>query len=146
MVQTWGNMPAQQVIMAAVIDSARVDYDTAHTLEARYFQRLLLDQVARNMMTTFFVQMNKMDAGASRPDGIEKTEVKKLGILGAGVMGAGIAFNAAKVGIDVVLKDLTQENADKGKAYAAAACEKTVASTRRRRADHGAYPCHRRCE
>ncbi len=125
MVQTWGNMPAQQVIMSAVIDSARVDYDTAHTIEARYFQHLLLDQVARNMMTTFFVQMNKMDAGASRPDGIEKTEVKKLGILGAGVMGAGIAFNAAKVGIDVVLKDLTQENADKGKAYAAAACEKT---------------------
>ncbi len=125
MVQTWGNMPAQQVIMAAVIDTARVDYDTAHLIEARYFQRLLLDQVARNMMTTFFVQMNAMDAGASRPDGIDKTRVQKLGILGAGVMGAGIAFNAAKFGIDVVLKDLTQENADKGKAYAASACEKS---------------------
>ena len=124
MVQTKGNMPAQQVIMAAVIDSARVDYDTAQTIEARYFQRLLLDQVARNMMTTFFVQMNQMDAGASRPDGVAKTVVKKLGILGAGVMGAGIAFNAAKVGIDVVLKDLTQENAEKGKAYAANVCEK----------------------
>ena len=124
MVQTKGNMPAQQVIMAAVIDSARVDYDTAHTIEARYFQRLLLDQVARNMMTAFFVQMNAMDAGASRPDGVAKTEVKKLGIIGAGVMGAGIAFNAANVGIDVVLKDLTRENADKGKAYAATACEK----------------------
>ena len=122
MVQTKGNMPAQQVIMAAVIDSARVDYDTAHKIEARYFQRLLLDQVARNMMTTFFVQMNELDAGASRPQGEEKTEVRKLGILGAGVMGAGIAFNAAKVGIDVVLKDLSQENADKGKQYAAAAC------------------------
>ena len=125
MVQTWGNMPAQQVIMAAVIDTARVDYDTAHVIEARYFQRLLLDQVARNMMTTFFVQMNAMDAGASRPDGIDKTRVQKLGILGAGVMGAGIAFNAAKFGIEVVLKDLTQENADKGKAYAASACEKS---------------------
>ncbi|MEP4149330.1 MAG: 3-hydroxyacyl-CoA dehydrogenase NAD-binding domain-containing protein [Halioglobus sp.] len=124
MVQTKGNMPAQQVIMAAVIDSARVDYDTAHIVEARYFQRLLLDQVSRNMMTTFFVQMNQLDAGASRPDGIEKTDVKKLGILGAGVMGAGIAFAASKVGIEVVLKDLSQENADKGKAYAAAACEK----------------------
>ena len=125
MVQTWGNMPAQQVIMAAVIDSARVDYDTAHIIEARYFQRLLLDQVARNMMTTFFLQMNAMDAGASRPDGIDRTEVKKLGILGAGVMGAGIAFNAAKFGIDVVLKDISQENADRGKAYAAQACEKS---------------------
>ncbi len=125
MTQTWGNMPAQQVIIAAVIDTARVDYDTAHLVEARYFQRLLLDQVARNMMTTFFVQMNAMDAGASRPDGIEKTEVKKLGILGAGVMGAGIAFNAAKFGIDVVLKDISLENAKKGVAYAEGACEKS---------------------
>jgi len=124
MVQTRGNMPAQQVIMAAVIDSARVDYDTAHIIEARYFQRLLLDQVSRNMMTTFFLQMNQLDAGASRPDGVKKTEVKKLGILGAGVMGAGIAFNAAKVGIDVVLKDISLENADRGKQYAATACEK----------------------
>ena len=124
MVQTRGNMPAQQVIMAAVIDSARVDYPTAHVIEARYFQRLLLDQVSRNMMTTFFVQMNQLDAGASRPDGVAKTRVRKLGILGAGVMGAGIAFNAAKEGIEVVLKDLTRENAERGKAYAAAACEK----------------------
>ncbi|KAA1189229.1 3-hydroxyacyl-CoA dehydrogenase [Pseudohalioglobus sediminis] len=122
--QTRGNMTAPQVIIAAVIDTARVDYDTAHRVEARYFQRLLLDQVSRNMMTTFFVQMNKLDAGASRPQGIDKTEVRKLGILGAGVMGAGIAFAAAKVGIEVVLKDINQENADKGKAYAASACEK----------------------
>jgi 3-hydroxyacyl-CoA dehydrogenase/enoyl-CoA hydratase/3-hydroxybutyryl-CoA epimerase len=125
MVQTWGNMPAQQVIMAAVIDTARVDYDTAHVVEARYFQRLLLDQVARNMMTTFFVQMNAMDGGASRPDGFGKTEVKKLGILGAGVMGAGIAFNAAKFGIDVVLKDVSLGNAERGKEYASSACEKS---------------------
>jgi 3-hydroxyacyl-CoA dehydrogenase/enoyl-CoA hydratase/3-hydroxybutyryl-CoA epimerase len=122
--QTKGNMPAQQVIMAAVIDSARVDYDTAHIIEARYFQRLLLDQVSRNMMTTFFLQMNQLDAGASRPDGMEKTQVTKLGILGAGVMGAGIAFAAAKVGIEVVLKDVSQDNAERGKAYSAAACEK----------------------
>ena len=84
----------------------------------------MLDQVSRNMMTTFFVQMNKMDAGASRPARIEKSPVKKLGILGAGVMGAGIAFNAAKFGIEVVLKDLNQENADRGKQYAADVCEK----------------------
>ena len=123
--QTKGNMTAPQVIIAAVIDTARVDYATAHIIEARYFQRLLLDQVSRNMMTTFFVQMNQLDAGASRPDGIDKTDVNKLGILGAGVMGAGIAFAAAKVGIEVVLKDLNQENADKGKAYAEIACQKS---------------------
>ena len=79
MVQTKGNMPAQQVIMAAVIDTARVDYDTAHEIEARYFQRLLLDQVSRNMMTTFFVQMNELDAGASRPDGCRKDRGEKTG-------------------------------------------------------------------
>lgn len=122
--QTRGNMPAQQVIFAAVVDTARVDYDTAHVVEARYFQRLLLDQVSRNMMTTFFVQINQLDAGASRPSGIDKRPVKKLGILGAGVMGAGIAFNAAKVGIEVVLKDIDRERADKGKAYAITACER----------------------
>lgn len=122
--QTRGNMPAQQVIFAAVVDTARVDYDTAHIIEARYFQRLLLDQVSRNMMTAFFVQMNELDAGASRPAGIEKKKIKRLGILGAGVMGAGIAFNAAKVGIEVVLKDLDQERAEKGKAYAVKACER----------------------
>lgn len=120
--QTRGNMPAQQVIFAAVVDTARVDYDTAHVIEARYFQRLLLDQVSRNMMTTFFVQMNQLDAGASRPAQVPRRKVAKLGILGAGVMGAGIAFNAAKVGIDVVLKDLDQARADKGKAYAVQAC------------------------
>ncbi|TDG15311.1 3-hydroxyacyl-CoA dehydrogenase [Seongchinamella unica] len=122
--QTKGNMTAPQVIIAAVIDTARVDYATAHKIESRYFQRLLLDQVSRNMMTTFFVQMNQLDAGASRPQGIDQTEVRKLGILGAGVMGAGIAFAAARAGIDVVLKDLNQENADQGKAYAALACDK----------------------
>ena len=123
--QTKGNMTAPQVIIAAVIDTARVDYETAHKIETRYFQRLLLDQVSRNMMTTFFVQMNALDAGASRPQGVEKTDVKKLGILGAGVMGAGIAFAASKVGIEVVLKDISQENADRGKDYAVTACEKS---------------------
>lgn len=123
--QTRGNMPAQQVILAAIADSARVDFDTAEKIEARYFQRLLLEQTARNMMTTFFVQMNALNSGASRPQGIAKSKVKKLGILGAGVMGAGIAFNAAKMGIAVVLKDISQENADKGKAYSVNACEKS---------------------
>lgn len=123
--QTKGNMPAQKIIFAAICDTARVDFDTAEKIEARYFQRLLLDQTARNMMTTFFVQMNALDNGASRPDSVDaKFKTKKLGIIGAGVMGAGIAFNASKVGIDVVLKDLTQEAADKGKAYSQTACEK----------------------
>ncbi len=116
--QTKGLMPAQKAIFACVVDAAKVDFDTAQKIEARYFLKLLLDQTSRNMMTAFFVQMEAINKGASRPDGIERRQVKKLGILGAGQMGAGIATLAAQKGIDVVLKDINQENADKGKAYA----------------------------
>lgn len=124
MAQTKGLMPAQQAIFACVIDSVKVDFDTAQKIEGRYFLSLLLDQTSRNMMIAFFVQMEALNKGASRPDGIDKTSVSTLGILGAGQMGAGIATMAAQKGISVVLKDISQENADKGKAYAAAAYEK----------------------
>ncbi|MCZ6829409.1 MAG: 3-hydroxyacyl-CoA dehydrogenase NAD-binding domain-containing protein [Gammaproteobacteria bacterium] len=123
MTQTRGLMPAQKAIFAAVVDVARVDFDTAAKIEARYFLSLLLDQTARNMMTAFFVQMNALNKGASRPDGYEKTAVSKLGLLGAGQMGAGIAFVAAKNGIEVVLKDISLEAAERGKAYSAQVCE-----------------------
>lgn len=118
MVQTKNLMPAQNAIFACVVDCARVDFDTAQKIEGRYFLYLLLNQVSRNMMTAFFVQMEALNKGASRPDGIDKTRVKKLGILGAGQMGAGIATVAAQKGIEVVLKDISLENAEKGKAYA----------------------------
>ena len=124
MVQTKGLMPAQQAIFACIVDSVRVDFDTAQVIEGRYFLSLLLDQVSRNMMTAFFVQMEALNRGASRPDSIDKTSCKKLGLLGAGQMGAGIATVAAQKGIEVVLKDISQENADRGKAYAAAAYAK----------------------
>ena len=124
MVKTNGLMPAQQAIFACISDSARVDFDTAQVIEARYFLSLLLDQTSRNMMTAFFVQMEALNRGASRPDGIPKTRCKKLGLLGAGQMGAGIASVAAQKGIDVVLKDISQENADRGKDYAAKAYAK----------------------
>jgi 3-hydroxyacyl-CoA dehydrogenase/enoyl-CoA hydratase/3-hydroxybutyryl-CoA epimerase len=124
MSQTKGLMPAQKAIFATVVEVARVDFDTAAKIEARYFLSLLLDQTARNMMTAFFVQMTALNKGASRPQGFEKTAVKKLGLLGAGQMGAGIAFMAAKNGIEVVLKDISMEAAEKGKAYSAQVCEK----------------------
>ena len=124
MVQTKGLMPAQQAIFACVVDSTRVDFDTAQLIEARYFLSLLLDQTSRNMMTAFFVQMGALNRGASRPRGITKTKCRKLGLLGAGQMGAGIATIAAQNGIEVVLKDISQENAERGKAYAAKAYAK----------------------
>ena len=127
MVQTKNLMPAQNAIFACVVDCARVDFDTAQKIEGRYFLSLLLDQTARNMMTAFFVHMEALNKGVSRPPVAERFVCKKLGILGAGQMGAGIATVAAQKGISVVLKDISQENADRGKAYASAFYSKGVA-------------------
>ena len=121
---TNGNFPAPKAIFACISDVARVDFDTAEKIEARYFMSLMLSQVAKNMIRTFFFQMNALNGGASRPQGVERSGVKKLGILGAGQMGAGIALLAAKKGIQVVLKDVSVENAEKGVAYAQKALEK----------------------
>lgn len=116
--ETKGLMPAQKAIFACVVDAARVDFDTAQKIEGRYFLRLLLDQTSRNMMTAFFVQMEAINRGAARPQGVEHRPVRKLGILGAGQMGAGIATLAAQQGIEVVLKDVALEQAEQGMAYA----------------------------
>lgn len=126
MVQTKNLMPAQNAIFACVVDAARVDFDTAQKIEGRYFLSLLLDQTARNMMTAFFVQMEALNRGASRPSGPEKFVCQTLGILGAGQMGAGIAALAAQKGINVILKDLNEEAARKGAAYAEAFYTKGV--------------------
>ena len=107
--QTKNLMPAQNAIYSCVVDSARVDFDTAQKIEGRYMLSLLLDQTARNMMTTFFLQMEALNRGASRPEGIERTQFSKIGILGAGQMGAGIATMAAQKGMQVVLKDINQD-------------------------------------
>ncbi len=124
MVQSNGVFPAPKAIFSCIADVARVDFDTAEKIEARYFVHLLTSQVAKNMISTFFFQLNALEGGASRPSSIDKTDVKKLGILGAGQMGAGLAFAASKVGIEVVLKDISDENAQKGKEYCAQAAEK----------------------
>lgn len=124
MVNTWGNFPAPKAIFACIADVARVDFDTAEKIEARYFLSLMRSQVAKNMISTFFFQMNALQGGASRPQNVARTQVKTLGILGAGMMGAGIALIAAQKGINVVLKDISIENAEKGKAYAQKALEK----------------------
>lgn len=117
-------MPAQKAIFACVLDSTKVDFDTAQMIESRYFLSLLLDQTSRNMMLAFFVQMEALNKGASRPRDIEKTNISTLGLIGAGQMGAGIAMAAAQNGINVILKDINQKNADNGKAYAAAGYQK----------------------
>jgi 3-hydroxyacyl-CoA dehydrogenase/enoyl-CoA hydratase/3-hydroxybutyryl-CoA epimerase len=111
------NMPAPRAILAAAVEGAQVDFDTACRIESRYFTELVTGHVAKNMIQAFFFDMQAINAGGSRPEGIGKTPITKIGILGAGMMGAGIAYVSAKAGFDVVLKDVTIEAAQKGKAY-----------------------------
>ncbi|CAM3093679.1 3-hydroxyacyl-CoA dehydrogenase NAD-binding domain-containing protein [Prescottella defluvii] len=110
-------MEAPRAIMAAAVEGSQVDVDNALLIESRYFTNLVTGRVAKNMIQAFFFDMQAIGSGASRPKDIPKREIKKVGVLGAGMMGAGIAYVCAKAGIPVVLKDVTIEAAEKGKAY-----------------------------
>jgi 3-hydroxyacyl-CoA dehydrogenase/enoyl-CoA hydratase/3-hydroxybutyryl-CoA epimerase len=110
-------MPAPRAILAAAVEGAQVDFDTATRIESRYFASLVTGQVAKNMIQAFFFDLQHINSGGSRPEGIGKTPIKKIGVLGAGMMGAGIAYVSAKAGFDVVLKDVSLEAAQKGKGY-----------------------------
>ncbi|WP_406135419.1 3-hydroxyacyl-CoA dehydrogenase NAD-binding domain-containing protein [Streptomyces sp. NBC_01089] len=109
--------PAPRNILAAAVEGSQVDFETALTIEARYFTELVTGQTAKNMIQAFFFDLQAVNAGASRPQGIAPREVRKVAVLGAGMMGAGIAYSCARAGIDVVLKDVSAEAAQKGKAY-----------------------------
>jgi 3-hydroxyacyl-CoA dehydrogenase / enoyl-CoA hydratase / 3-hydroxybutyryl-CoA epimerase len=110
-------MPAPRAILAAAVEGAQVDFDTASRIESRYFTSLVTGQTAKNMIQAFFMDMQFINSGGSRPEGIGKVPITKIGVLGAGMMGAGIAYVSAKAGYDVVLKDVSIEAAQKGKAY-----------------------------
>ena len=124
--KTKGCFPAPEKIMCAAVEGAQVDFDTAQIIEARYFTELTTGQVAKNMIGTFWFQLNDINAGGSRPKGFEPYVTKKVGVLGAGMMGAGIAYVSAVAGIEVVLKDVSIEAAEKGKSYSATLLEKKV--------------------
>ncbi|OZM73755.1 3-hydroxyacyl-CoA dehydrogenase [Amycolatopsis antarctica] len=124
------NMPAPRAILAAAVEGSQVDFDTATIIETRYFVSLATGQVAKNMTKAFFFDLQHINSGGSRPDGFEKYSATKVGVVGAGMMGAAIAYVSAKAGIEVVLKDVTQEGADKGKAYSAKLEEKALSRGR----------------
>src|SRR5574337_843938 len=124
--KTWGNYPAVQHIMSSIFEGGLLDFDRASTVESRYFAACATSQVAKNMIGTLWFQLNAIRKGASRPAGVPRGQVNKLGILGAGMMGGGIAYVSARAGIDVVLLDTTQEAADKGKAYSAGLLDKAL--------------------
>jgi 3-hydroxyacyl-CoA dehydrogenase/enoyl-CoA hydratase/3-hydroxybutyryl-CoA epimerase len=112
--QSFGNYPAQINIMKCVYEGLQVPIDAALRIESRYFAKTASTPQARGMIRTLFLSMDQLGKGASRPAGIEKSDAKKVAVLGAGMMGAGIAYVQAAAGIETVLLDATQEAADKG--------------------------------
>ncbi|MER6161859.1 3-hydroxyacyl-CoA dehydrogenase NAD-binding domain-containing protein [Streptomyces sp. NPDC001868] len=122
--------PAPRRILAAAVEGAQVDFETAQIIEARYFVELAAGQTSKNMIQAFFFDLQAVNSGANRPKGIEPRPVRKVAVLGAGMMGAGIAYSCARAGIDVVLKDVTPEAAAKGKGYSEKLCAKAVAKGR----------------
>lgn len=122
--------PAPRNILAAAVEGSQVDFETALTIESRYFTELVTGQTAKNMIQAFFFDLQAVNSGANRPKGIEPGQVRKVAVLGAGMMGAGIAYSCARAGIEVVLKDVSLEAALKGKSYSEKLCSKAVAKGR----------------
>lgn len=121
-----GNYPSTQHIMSCVYEGLLVNIDRGIAIEARHFVKVATSKEAGNLIRTMFLGLNEANKGASRPKDIAKTDVKKLGVLGAGMMGAGIAYVSALAGIEVMLKDVSQEAAERGKDYARGLLKKAV--------------------
>jgi 3-hydroxyacyl-CoA dehydrogenase / enoyl-CoA hydratase / 3-hydroxybutyryl-CoA epimerase len=120
------NYPAPHHIMAAAVEGAQVDFDSAIEIEGRYFVDLATGQVSKNMIQAFFFDLQAVNGPRGRSSDVETFRSKKVIVLGAGMMGAAIAYVCAKAGIEVVLKDVSQEAADRGKGYSARLVEKGV--------------------
>ena len=123
---SYNNYPAQSAILSALYEGVQVPIDAGLRIEARYFTKVVMDPVSQNMVRSLFVNMQALSKGARRPKEFDKYDVKKIGILGAGLMGAGIAYVTAKAGIEVVLIDQDQENAEKGKDYSVKLLDKAL--------------------
>ncbi|WP_128545726.1 3-hydroxyacyl-CoA dehydrogenase NAD-binding domain-containing protein [Larkinella soli] len=126
MEKTHGNYPAPLAILDCVYEGLQVGMDQGLEIEARHFVKVARSKVAKNLIQTTFLGMNEANKGAARPKPIPPTEVRKLGILGAGMMGSGIACVAASAGLDVVLKDVSPEAAERGKAYSRKVLDKSI--------------------
>ena len=124
--KSYGNYPAVTHILSCVFEGSVIGFDAALELESRYFAACSVSPESRNMIGTLWYQLQAIEKGASRPAGFEQRLVKRLGILGAGMMGAGIAYVAAKAGIDVMLLDTSPDNAVKGRLYSQDLLDKAV--------------------
>jgi 3-hydroxyacyl-CoA dehydrogenase/enoyl-CoA hydratase/3-hydroxybutyryl-CoA epimerase len=133
--KTYQNYPAPISIVSTVFEGVQLPFDSALRIEGKHFALLLAGPVARNIIRSTFLNKGKADRLSARPEGVPKSVVKKVGILGAGMMGAGIALVSAAAGIEVVLLDSTIEFAEKGKAYSTTVLKKDV--ERKRRSQEG---------
>jgi 3-hydroxyacyl-CoA dehydrogenase/enoyl-CoA hydratase/3-hydroxybutyryl-CoA epimerase len=123
--KTMGVYPAAKALLQAVYEGALVPFDTALRIEARNFVSVLLNPSSTAMIRSLFINKEALEKGANRPAAPDQT-VRKLGVMGAGMMGAGIAYVSAMAGIDVVLIDATQEAADRGKSHSADLQDKAI--------------------
>jgi len=117
--ETYGNYPAATAILKCVYEGLLVPFDTALRIEQRYFTEIMQSKEAAAMIRSLFVSLQELNKGARRPEGVPQTKFKKIGVLGAGFMGAGIAYVTAKAGIPVVLLDRDVPSAEKGKEHSA---------------------------
>ncbi len=118
--------PAPRAILAAAVEGAQVDVDTASRIESRYLTRLIVGQNSTNMIQAYFFDLQAIGSGALRPQGVERFTSRRLGVLGAGMMGAGIAYAAARAGIEVVLTDTDLARAEQGKAHSVTLLDRAV--------------------
>src|SRR5258706_8842765 len=115
--ETYKNYPGARAIMQVVYEGLQLPMDLALRVESRWFAKILRTPEAAAMIRSLFVSMQELKKGARRPASVPPTKIRKIGVLGAGFMGAGIAYVSALAGLDVVLIDRDQESADKGKAH-----------------------------
>ncbi len=115
--ETYGNYPAVRYLLSAVYEGLQVDIAAGLRIEERYFAKLLLRPESTNMIRSIFLSKQELDKGGRRPAGQERRDIEKIAVIGAGFMGAGIANVSAQAGVDVVLIDVDQAGADKGKAH-----------------------------
>ena len=137
--QTKGNYPAVSAILSCMYEGSIVPIDTALRIESKYIAKLLMGSTSKNMIRTLFLNKNAADKGAGRPEGVPPQDIKKVGVLGCGLMGAGIAHVTAKAGMEVISLDRNMEEAQKAIAYSQKILDKKVKRGRMSKEDADAF-------